>query len=181
MSKFVKNLVTDHLRDRLRGVENALLVNVEGMNANANNALRQELASKNIHLLVVKASLAARATAGTELAPLFDSIGGPAAVCWGSEDIVALAKEVTRLGGDAKYQPFAPRRGVLDGEKLTAEQVVGVSKWPSREEQIRILVGQILSPAATLSGQMLGCGAALASQIEKAAGDEAQTAEAPEG
>ena len=181
MSKYVKDLVTDHLRNRFQGVENALLVNVEGMNANASNALRKELVSKDIHLLVVKGSLAARATEGTVLAPLFEPLGGPAAICWGGEDIVSLAKEVARLGGDAKYQPFAARGGVLDGEKLTAEQVLAVSRWPSREEQIRILVGQILSPAATISGQMLGSGAALASQIEKKAGEGVEPAGAPEG
>ena len=59
MSKFVKNLITDHLRGRLQGVNDALLVNVVGMDANTNHRLRGELRRKNIHLLVVKNSLAA--------------------------------------------------------------------------------------------------------------------------
>ena len=42
-----------------------------------------------------------------------------------------------------------------------------VSKWPSRQEQLSILVGQILSPGAKLSGQLLGAGGKLASQIKK--------------
>ena len=63
MSKYVKNLVTDHVRERLDGVNDALLVNVIGMDANANNRLRGALEDKNINLLVVKNSLAARATA----------------------------------------------------------------------------------------------------------------------
>ena len=44
--------------------------------------------------------------------------------------------------------------------------------WPSRTEQLSILVGQILSPGATLSGQLLGPGGKLASQIKKKSEEE---------
>ena len=50
MSKYVKNLISDHLRNRLQGVDSALLVNMIGMNANANNRLRRELKAKNIEI-----------------------------------------------------------------------------------------------------------------------------------
>ena len=60
MSKYVKNLVTEHLRDRLQGVDDALLVDVIGLDANANNRLRTELQEKDIRLVAVKNSLAAR-------------------------------------------------------------------------------------------------------------------------
>ena len=95
MSKFVKNLITDHLRSRLQDVNDALLVNMVGMDANTNHRLRQRVAAKNIHLLVVKNSLAARAMAGTPLAGMFEGVAGSAAICWGGEDIVSLAKEIT--------------------------------------------------------------------------------------
>ena len=50
-----------------------------------------------------------------------------------------------------------------------------VSKWPSRQEQLSILFGQILSPGAKLSSQLLGAGAKLASQIKKKSeGEEAK-------
>ena len=120
MSKYVKNLVTEHLRDRLQDIHNALLVNMVGLDANTNTRLRAELRSKNIQVLVVKNSLAARATEGTPLAPLFAGLSGTAAVCWGSEDIVSLAKEITKLVKDDKYKPFEARGGVMDGERLEA-------------------------------------------------------------
>jgi large subunit ribosomal protein L10 len=50
---------------------------------------------------------------------------------------------------------------------LTAEQVKKVSKWPSRQEQISMLVGQILSPGATLSGQLVGPARKIAGQVKK--------------
>jgi large subunit ribosomal protein L10 len=177
MSKYVKDLMTDHLRQKLEGVEEALLVNMVGLDANSNTRLRAALASKDINVMVVKNSLARRATEGTSLAAMFQGLDGTAAVCWGAEDIVALAKEVIRISKDDGYEAFSARGGVLDGEALTAEEVEAVSKWPSREEQLSILMGQVLSPGATLSGQLLAGGAKLASQIEQLAEkDEAEAA-----
>jgi large subunit ribosomal protein L10 len=51
--------------------------------------------------------------------------------------------------------------------------VLAASKWPTREEQISILVGQILSPGANLAGALLGPGGKLASQIETKGKEEA--------
>jgi len=167
MSKYLKDLITNELRSRLDGVSDALLVNVIGMEANANVELRKSLREKNIHLLVVKNSLAMRASEGTALAPAFEGSSGTSAVVWGGEDVVSLAKEVMRLAEQEEYQPFAPKGGVMDGEKLSKEDVAAISKWPSREEQLSLLVGQILGPGATLSAQLLGPGAQVASQIKQ--------------
>jgi large subunit ribosomal protein L10 len=167
MSKYVKNLLTEDLRERLKTVHDALLVNMIGLDANTNTRLRAELRAKNIHVIVIKNSAAARAANGTPLAPLFEGISGTAAICWGAEDIVSLAKEITKLAKDDKFAPFQTRAGVMDGERLDAARVEQVSKWPSRTEQLSLLLGQILSPGANLASQLNSVGGALASQIEQ--------------
>lgn len=48
MSKRVKNILADAMTKRLEGVENALLVNVIGLEVNTSNRLRREFASKGI-------------------------------------------------------------------------------------------------------------------------------------
>jgi large subunit ribosomal protein L10 len=177
MSKFVKQLVTRDITNRLVDVQDAVLVSTTGMDANTTNELRGELQQKNIQLLVIKNSLGRRAAEGSSLAPMFEGAAGQVAICWGSTDFVALVKEVVRLDKDSiKYSKFKASGGVLDGERLDAEKLAAVSKWPSREEQVSILVGQILSPGATLVGALLGPGAALASQI-KQKGEEEEGAE----
>jgi large subunit ribosomal protein L10 len=179
MSKYVKGLITDDLRERLKNVGDALLVNVVGLDAGATHELRSELRSRGIHLMVVKNSLAARAVAGTPLGPMFDGVTGSAAVCWGGEDIVSLAKQITRLAEDEKYTSFEARGGVMEGTRLSPQQVVEVSKWPNRAEQLSILVGQILSPGANLLSQLIAPAGALASQIEQRG--EQQGADSQEG
>lgn len=167
MSKYVKDLITKDLRNRLEGVEDALLVDVIGLENNKNVALRQRLRKKNMHLLVVKNSLARRATEGTRLGSAFDKADGTLALIWGGDDVIALAKEVISIAENKGFDKFKPKGGVIDGQPLAAEQVKAVSKWPTRQEQLSILVGQILNPGAKLSSQLLGAGAKLASQIKK--------------
>jgi ribosomal protein L10 len=172
MSKLVKDLVTQQLKRELEGVQDLLLVNVIGLPADRTTALRKSLREKNIKLLVIKNSLARRATEGTVLAPAFEGSAGTLAMIWGATDIVSLAKEVARLAGDKEYEAFHARGGVMDGARLAPEEVDKISKWPTREEQISLLVGQILSPGAKLASQLNSVGGAVVSQIKQIAEKE---------
>jgi large subunit ribosomal protein L10 len=167
MSKYVKNLLTEHLRGQLRGVDDVLVVNMVGMDATRDNRLRKELRSRNIRVMVVKNSLARRAVGGTRLAPAFEGLSGPAAICWGGDDLVSLAKEIVKLARDPRFAPFAPCGGVMDGEGLTAAQVEQLSRWPSRQELLSIVAGQLLGVASEVVGQLVGPAMQVASQIEK--------------
>lgn len=167
MSKFVKNVITEDLKKRLEGVENALLVNLIGMQVNDSNRLRNILAEKDIKVMVVKNSLAARACEGTSLAPAFENLSGTTALCWGASDIVALAKEIVKVSKDKQFAKFGIIGGVMDGEAFAAPQVAEISKWPSREEQIAMLLGQITGVGAQLSSQLVAGGKNIASQIKQ--------------
>ena len=130
MSKYVKDLVTKDVARRLEGVHDALLVNVVGLDANQTVGLRRELRQKDIHLLVIKNSLARRATEGTALAAAFEGAHGTLAMVWGGEDFVSLTKEICKLDQGKGYPQFEARSGVMDGDHLTAERVKEISKWP---------------------------------------------------
>jgi large subunit ribosomal protein L10 len=172
MSKYLKDLITDDLKKRLDGVSDLLVVDIAGLEANKNVELRKQFRQKGIKMLMVKSSLARRATEGTALAPAFEGAEGSATVVWGSEDVVSLAKEITKYAEDKAFAPFAPKGGVMSGSRLSADDVKKVSKWPSRAEQLSLLVGQILSPGATLAAQLLSPGAKLASQVKKKSEEE---------
>lgn len=181
MSKYVKDLISQEFGKRLGGVSECLLVNIIGLNALQTQDLRKQFRDKGIHLLVVKNSLARRATEGSPLAAAFENAEGTLAVVWGGEDIVDLAKEVTRLVEDKKFDKFQSRGGVIDGQSIPADEVKEVAKWPSRREQLSLLVGQILGPGANLLAQILGPGRTVAGQVKKKGeGEEgAETSDAP--
>ena len=172
MSKFVKDLITKEMSGRLDGIEDCVLANVIGLDANTSVALRKRLREKDISLLVVKNSLARRATEGTALAPAFEGLKGTAAVMWGGEDFVSLVKEVVDLDKAEEFKEFEARGGAMDGEQLTPARVKEISKWPSRAEQLSMLVGQIIGPGSQLAAQLKGPGSQLASQVKKIVEDK---------
>jgi large subunit ribosomal protein L10 len=167
MSKYVKNLIVDELKGRLDGVSDAVVADVIGMDSAKTYQIRKLFREKGVSMLVVKRSLAGRATSVTSLNSLFAHKDGSMAVIWGCEDFVSLCKEITAVVKSNQFVKFELKGGVMDGETLTAEQVLAISKWPNRQEQISLLVGQILSPGANLSAQLLGPGAQLAGQVKK--------------
>lgn len=177
MSKFLKDLITKDVSGRLDGVTDCVLANVIGMDSEFTFLLRKRLREKNIHVLVVKNNLARRAAAGTSLAPAFEGISGSAAVVWGAEDFVSLVKEVVEVDSSEKFKNFKPLGGVLDGEQLSAEKLKEISKWPSRQEQLSLLVGQILGPGSTLAAQLVGPAGTLAGQIKSKSESEEGGAE----
>ena len=168
MSKYVKDLIAKDISGRLGEVEDCVLANLIGIDANSTVKLRKDLREKDINVMVIKNSLARRATEGTALAPAFEGLKGTAAILWGGEDFVSLVKEVDALHKDEEdYEAFETRGGIMDGEELTPEKIAEISKWPSRAEQLSMLVGQILGPGSQLSAQLKGPGGQLASQVKQ--------------
>lgn len=167
MSKQLKDLIASDVKKRLQGVNDALLVDVIGLNSQNTFALRRELRTKNIQLLVVKKSLAKRATEGTPVAKAFEEGEGSLAIVWGGEDFVSLAKELVEIHKKPDFEKCVAKGGVMEGEKLTAEKVKEISKWPNRVGQISLLLGQILSPGGKLLSQINGPGGKLLSQVKK--------------
>ena len=178
MSKYLKQLITDQLSSELEGVTECVLVNVIGLSANETVDLRKQLREKDIRIRVVKNSMVMRAVEGTALAPAFEGANGTLAVCYGGEDFITLVKEVHRHQKDEdNFEQFVAKGGVMDGETLTPEMVAEVSKWPSREEQLSILVGQLLGPGRTLLAQLESGGANLAAQIDQIDGSNSPAEE----
>ena len=179
MSKELKNMTVEEYSRRLKGVNDAVLVNVIGMNSLATFNFRKELRGKNLNLLVVKGCLARRATEGTALVSAFEGDGGSVAVVWGGEDFVSLAKEIVEIQKKPEFEKCKSRGGVMDGEKLSPEKLAEVAKWPNRLQQIGLLVGQVLAPGANLLSQIKAPGGLLLSQIKKKSEGEPEGEEAP--
>ena len=177
MSKAIKDMLVDDLKARLREVGDVVVVSLGKLDAQKTTQLRQTLRKKQIHLQLVKNSLAQRAVAGTPLAPALENAAGMLAVAWGGEDVVDLAKELDRLTGDKEFEGFECRGGALDGSRLDATDVKRVAKWPTRLEQLSVLSGQISSLASVLAGQITSAGGVLAGQIASRV-DDLEKAEA---
>ena len=174
MSKPVKELILADYKKRFDNVEAALVIDVRGMDANDNNALRLDLASKDIRVTIVKNSLARKAFAGTGLEAIIGSLQGPSALAYGAESVVNVAREMVAWA--RKLEHLDLRAAVMDGELFEGQAgVTRLSQKPTRLEAKARVVQLVLAPAATLVAAMLGPPSGILSivkEIERRLSDE---------
>ena len=165
MSKAVKDLLTRDYRDRLGGVEDALVISIRGVAANDNNRLRLGLAKKEIRVTVVRNTLARKAFADTALAGLDPVLEGPSALAYGAESVVDVARELVRWAKEIKDLEL--KGALLDGQLFEGKAgVEALSKFPTRDEAIAQAVTLVLSPGRNLMAQIAGPGARIAGIIK---------------
>ena len=160
MSKKIKNLIERELEGKFKDVEGCAVVSSRGLDGNKNNKLRRELHAKGMKMLVVKNSLARRAAAGSKLKGFETLLDGPSAVVFGDVEVSAIA----RLLVDArKADDKIELRGVFfDGQAYAGQKgVEEISKLPTREEALGLLVGAILGPGSKIAGALKGPGGKL--------------------
>jgi len=181
MSKLVKDLITRELSTRLKDVDGVAVINPRGINATKNNGIRRRLHAKGLRMMVVKNTLARRATEGTNLKGFDKLLDGPSAVIYGNQSVPTIARLVL---DEKKADDTIELRGVFfDGEVYVGDKgVQQVSKLPTREEAIGQLVAAILGPGRKLAAAIKGPGGTLGAilkSIENKAKDSGDTAEAP--
>jgi large subunit ribosomal protein L10 len=168
MSKQVKQLQMDALKQTFNGVKNMVVLSSTKLSATAENQLRLTLRKKNIRLQQVKNSLARRVFTdlGIEIKDIW---GGCTVFAWGPESVKELSKGLEGYFRDAgKKDPkflekVTVKAAIAEGQQVTFEQAL---KMPTRLEAIGEIVGMVLGPGSTLSAMVMGPGGQLASQID---------------
>ncbi len=165
MSKPVKELMIADYRRRFDDVENALLIDIRGIDANENNVFRIDLAQKNIRVTVVKNTLAKRAFAGTHLEALGHALVGPSALAYGAESVVHVARELIEWA--RKIGDLQLKAAVLDGELFEGHAgVARLSRYPTREEAQGQMVQLLLTPGGEIVGLVAAPGGEVLAIVE---------------
>ena len=149
MSKPVKDMIVAEYRRRFDGVSSGLLIDIRGIEANINNELRVDLLKKDIHITVLKNSLAKTAFQGTELAGLADLLDGPTALAFGGESVVEVARNLVDWA--KKIKKLELKAALLDGQFFEgSEGVKRLSEFPTKDEAQGIVIQLLLSPAGNV-------------------------------
>jgi large subunit ribosomal protein L10 len=160
MSRPVKEMMIRDYQERLGDHRDALLVNIRGLDAQKNNALRAELRGKEIRVTVIRNQLFLKAFEGSGLTALEPLLTEANAVAYGGESVVEVARAIVDLA--KKYDGMELKGAVLDGQLFAgAEGVDRLAKFPTREEAIAQDVTLILSPGRKLLGAIKGPGGKL--------------------
>lgn len=172
MPNIVNKSITREYENRLSGDVDLLLVQPLGLTVQEVNVFRGMLEEAQLSLRVVKGSLVRRvleAQGLTGVEPLFE---GPSALILGQDDVevegaaIAAARVIEAWRKQSGSELPAVKGGIMEGEVLDAARAAALAKLPTKAEVQSKLLGQILSPGATLSGQFVASGSRVAGAIK---------------
>lgn len=170
MSKLIKGMEIESLRKDFNNVKDLVFLEVQGITAQNNTALRATLRKKKIHFKVVKNTLARMVLKeqGINIAKDSAYLHGPTVLVWGANSIAELCRELeTELKNpktSAGYKTTVKIKGAIADSLLVPFDVA--IKMPTREEAIGNIASMLLAPGAKLASQLISVGGIIASQIK---------------
>ncbi len=175
MTREEKQTFVAEFRDRLSRSEAIFLTDFTGLNVQAMTALRREIRQANGEFHVVKNRLLRRAMAESEMPDISPYLTGPTGVVFGDDTVVGAAKVVVDFAKENEDKPVF-KVGVLNSAVLEPEDIVRVSRLPSRDELLSQVAGVLSGPMSALVGvldgktqEMAGLAEALREKVESQA------------
>ena len=148
MNRTEKKEAVEALSSDLAQSTNAILFAFAGLKVPEVTELRRQVRGTQSKYLVVKNTLALRATKGTALEPMAKHFVGATAVAYNRSNPVALAKVLTAF---AKTNPnLVFKAAVIEGQAVEAAAIKAIAELPSREELVAKLLFVMQSPLRRL-------------------------------
>lgn len=143
-----KQIVTE-IADKLKDSKSTVVVDYRGLNVAEVTELRKQLREAGIDFKVYKNSMARRAAEQVELSGLNESLTGPNAIAFSSEDVVAPAKIINDFA--KKHEALEIKAGVIEGNLATVEEIKALAELPSREGLLSMLLSVLQAPIRNLA------------------------------
>ena len=122
----------------------AVAAEYRGMSVDAMTALRVQARNEGVYLRVTKNTLVKRAVEGTEFECMQDSLVGPLIMAFSQEDPGAAARLIKNFSKD--NDKLIAKVISIGGEVLPIEQLEALSKLPTRDQALAILMAVMKAP-----------------------------------
>jgi large subunit ribosomal protein L10 len=130
------------LKDKLSKAKSFAIVSYEGTSATDQVKLRAALKAAGAEFVVAKNTLVELALENKDFS---DSLNGMNAVVFSYEDEVAGFKQIVNFHEEADKLEI--KQGGMDDRVLSAQEILELSKLPSKNELITALIARIKGPA----------------------------------
>ncbi len=160
MLKSEKEAVIKDLKDKFTRAQSAILVEFNKLDVETVTKLRKKFRDGGVGYKVLKNTLAKRAAKGTSLELISEEFVGPVALAISYGDVVAPAKILTDFTKD--LETIKVKVGVVQGKKVSANDVKALAKMPGLPELRAKLLGLMKQPAGMLARTIAAPGSQLA-------------------
>ncbi len=149
MPNIVKNLMVNEYMNRFGKVHVCVLVDYQGLPADQFTQVRKELTDEGLDIFVLKNSIARRVFDQADKGSLNQYLTQPAAIIYGKNEPVELARTVMDLEED--NEPLHVLGGIVDETPLDPENVEQLADMETREELMAKLARGMMSPVQALA------------------------------
>jgi len=143
MSKVIRTRMVKELKARLKDVTSGVLVDFRGLDGKSADSFRKELKAANVHVDVLKTSLAVLAFKDMDVAGLEKTLTGMLALVHGP-DPADCAKKI--LAWRDKNKKLEVKGGILEKKALTPAEVKALSLMPDRKTLLAQLASVMQGP-----------------------------------
>ena len=143
----------EELREKLARATITVATDPSGQPVNAMTDLRSKMRERQVEYRVIKNTLAYLAADASNKPQVKEIIQGPTALALGYDNPVDVAKaleEYIRVNRST----LTIRGAVLNGKRLSRDEVISLSRLPAPEVLIGQLMGQLQAPIGNLVGQL---------------------------
>ncbi len=169
MDRAQKAAAIEEIAAQIQESDAVFAVDYRGISVPQAAALRTTLRAADSSFRVTKNTLTERAADQAGAEGLKEHLSGPTALTLVKGDAAAAAKAIADFNRTTGLLVF--KGGWMDGAPLSADEIVAISRLPSRDVLNQRLVGMIASPltglAAGLSNLISGLGRQLAQLAEQ--------------
>ncbi len=137
------------LKEKLQASKCVIITEYQGMTVAEMTDLRSRLRKEEVELKVIKNRLAKIALREAGLDTMDEYLKGMKAIAMGMNDPVAPAKVLVAFSKDNEKLKIVA--GLMDNRRLSIDQIVELSKLPSRDVLLGRMLGSLTSPVQRLA------------------------------
>jgi len=139
------------ITEQLKNSKIAVLAEYRGLTVSELTQVRRRLREQGVDFSVVKNTLARIAAKDAGKDELLQILGGPVAIAYGREDVVAPAKVLTDYVRSTRTA-LKIKGALLDHQVLSSAEVAELASLPSRDVLAAQLLGTLQAPISGLLG-----------------------------
>ncbi|MCL4132217.1 UNVERIFIED_CONTAM: hypothetical protein GTU68_018948, partial [Idotea baltica] len=125
----------------------AIAAEYRGLTVSDMTVLRDSAREQNVHIRVIRNTLARRAVDGTDFACMQDGMTGPLVYGFSMEDPGAVARVMSEFSKE--NDKLEVKMVSLGGNLLPASEIDRLAKMPTKDQAISILMGTMKAPATS--------------------------------
>ncbi len=143
-----KKAIVAEVNETAASALSLVIADARGVNVTAMTALRKLARENQVHLRVVRNTLAKRAVAGTEFECVEEALKGPSLFGFSMEDPGAAARIFKDFA--KTNEAFEIKALSVGGKLLEASQIDALAKLPTRDEALARLAATLIAPVTKL-------------------------------